>query len=393
MRNCPTSYIFLLSKIATFFMDNWIRQIIYLSPLVFPILCSIIGLIMLLLSYQNSVTNEESNRKRSLIIYFSLMSGMWIGIFLYFFAKDIFYIILPIHIFFVLSTQAALYFLIRNLIIRQSSHKQLYLHYLPATMLSFFSVIFIYLSPIHSDKKIIPWILTGYFLSSLVYFILTCYQLFKRNLELQSMKPEDIPRPVSWIILLILLSFLILFSAAIPIFSSAEYYVYWMYAGSTMGSIQSMILIYNLICPYNMVFKYIKEGKSMVWQEKINVNTSVRIPHARTFVLGQKSFETLIVKNKLYTDPYISLETLVEQLGIDQPTLSSFIRTTYNMNFRQYLNDLRLNEMEQLLSLPANNGKTPADFINQVGFGSLRSYQRCKMKRSKEIGGKKKYRF
>ncbi|MDR2948270.1 MAG: helix-turn-helix domain-containing protein [Prevotella sp.] len=361
-----------------------------------PSLFIIAGLLMLLLSYRGSITSEEANQKRSLMLYFSLMLGMWTGIFLYFFDRSIFYVILPVHVFFVLSAPAALYLFICRLIYRQSVPGFLSFHFLPAAILGILSGVFVlifHISPVNPEEQITTWLLTCYFLSSLFYFMSSCYRLFKRNLELQSVTPESKPVLTRWIIVLTFLSFLLLFDTAIPIFLPARKYMPWEFLGSTLVSAQFIILIYNLICPCNLIFKDPgkKRGVNVAVQGEEAENIPTLIPQSESFVLKRRDFETLFVKNKLYANPRISSGALVEELGIDQFTFSAFIRETYNMNFRQYLNALRLEEMERLLSLPANAGKKTADLILQSGFGSLRSYQRCKAERQKRLWTKKGY--
>lgn len=343
---------------------------------------------MLLLSYRNSATLEEAGRKQALIAYFLLILGMWTGIFLYFSARNVFYIILPVHIFFVLSSPAGLYILVSNLITGRFVRKYLYFHCLPGMILGFLSGLFIFFSPVSLsllNEKIIHCLLAGNFLSSLVYFTLVCYRLFRRNLELQSIHPENILLPANWIVLQIFLSFLILFNTAIPVFLSDDNFLYWVYGGAVMISVQFIILIYNLICPHYPVFKDTGKRMRVIAPEKEYFGIPAPVPQVKNFVLSRKNFEAIFVNNKLYTNPNTSLETLVELLDIDQPTLSAFIRSTYNMNFPQYLNELRLNELEQLLSLPSNTGKRPSELITQAGFGSLRSYQRYKLKHTKRI--------
>lgn len=338
-----------------------------------PIIFAVTGLLMIFLSYRKRTSYEESYLKRSLMLYFILMSIMWSGIFLYFFFPEIFYFVLPVQVFCALGAPVALYRFIECLSIRQTASVFRSPHYLPALILSFFTLIAICFSPVpfnELDDYISSMLLFGYFLSSTLYFILTIYLLYKRNLELQCLNPEFRLILVLWMVLLGALIFILLFSAVIPCFLPKTQYIRWGYIGSGLVSIQFIILIYNMVCNHYIIFEDISRK-----QNEKYTNT-LAIHHTQTFELRRSNFEAFFVKNKLYTNPHISLNDLVIQLGIDQPTLSAFIQKNYNMNFRQYLNFLRMEELERLLSLPVNKGKKPIDFITQAGFGSLRSYQR-----------------
>jgi AraC-like DNA-binding protein len=163
----------------------------------------------------------------------------------------------------------------------------------------------------------------------------------------------------------------------------------WIHIGALLWAVQFMVLIYNVVCKHYSVFEQINKNRQYL-KGTITIPTESIPIHAIATttttkkVLTRKNFEEIFVKGKLYTNPNITLNDLVEQLGIDQPTLSSFIRETYNMNFRHYINTLRIQELERLLALPANAGKKPTAFIGQVGFGSIRSYQRSKSEYGKK---------
>jgi AraC-like DNA-binding protein len=340
-----------------------------------PIIFAIVGLLMIFLSYRKRTSYEEAYLKRSLMFYFILMAIMWSGIFLYFFFPYIFHFVLPVQVFCALSAPVALYRFIECLTLRQTVRVLRSPHYLPALTFSIFTLIAVFFSPvplIELDEYISSLLLLGYFLSSTFYFILTNYLLYKRNLELQSLNPEFRLIIVLWMVLLEALVFILLFSAVIPCFLPKAQYIRWGYAGAVLISMQFAILIYNMVCNHYLIF----EDTSRKPREKYSHIPSVS--HIPAFELKRLNFEEYFVKNKLYTDPDISLNDLVIQMGTDQPTLSAFIQKNYHMNFRQYLNNLRMEELERLLSLPVNAGKKPADFIVQAGFGSLRSYQRCR---------------
>lgn len=92
--------------------------------------------------------------------------------------------------------------------------------------------------------------------------------------------------------------------------------------------------------------------------------------------LTKKRFENYIDSRKLWLDPNIRMTDLVEPLETSRTSLSNFINKTYGVNFNRYINRLRLAELERLLALPSNTGKTPDDLLYKAGFASKRNYTR-----------------
>jgi AraC-like DNA-binding protein len=192
-------------------------------------------------------------------------------------------------------------------------------------------------------------------------------------------------------------TFVLLLCFIIPIFIDNSHHLIWACIGALLYALQLIVLIYNVVFGHYSVFEQIDKNRkqSTTPQESTPVQDEPVTIHARitTHVtkmgLKRHDFEDIFVKGKLYTNPDITVNDLAEQFGIDQPTLSLFIHQTYNMNFRQYINMLRMKELERLLALHANAGKRPTTFIEQVGFGSLRSYQRAKSQYDKNTDSSK----
>jgi len=91
--------------------------------------------------------------------------------------------------------------------------------------------------------------------------------------------------------------------------------------------------------------------------------------------VDKAAFESYFRKNKPYLNPNLTINDLTEPLRCNRTYLSKFINHTYKMNFNNYINSCRLQEMDRLQAMPGNRLKTPESLCSQAGFGSYRSYR------------------
>ena len=96
--------------------------------------------------------------------------------------------------------------------------------------------------------------------------------------------------------------------------------------------------------------------------------------------VDKAAFERYFRKNKPYLNPNLTIADLIKPLQCNRTYLSKFVNRIYGMNFNNYINSCRLQEMERLLALPGNRDKTPASLYLQAGFGSYRNYLNAKNK-------------
>lgn len=112
--------------------------------------------------------------------------------------------------------------------------------------------------------------------------------------------------------------------------------------------------------------------KCLRWKQ---IGDTVEVEH---ILLTRKVFEKEVVGKKMYLRPQLRLTELAEALGINRNYLSNFINTTYDCGFNEYINRLRLRELERLLSLPINQGKSANKLYAKAGFLNYRNYLRTK---------------
>lgn len=90
--------------------------------------------------------------------------------------------------------------------------------------------------------------------------------------------------------------------------------------------------------------------------------------------ISREKLEEFISTSK----PDLQITTLTGYLMTNRSYLSSFINTTYGMNFSQFINEYRLRELDALVADSGNEKKGTLELIQKAGFGSYHSYYRAK---------------
>lgn len=94
-------------------------------------------------------------------------------------------------------------------------------------------------------------------------------------------------------------------------------------------------------------------------------------------ILGNQSEEqlkrvaTYIGSN--FQQPDLSVETVSRETGISLPRISALLQQKYRMNFKQYLNDVRITESKHLLK---ETDRTIAEIAFAVGYNSIPHFNR-----------------
>ncbi|MDR0892921.1 MAG: hypothetical protein LBN24_09945 [Mediterranea sp.] len=104
------------------------------------------------------------------------------------------------------------------------------------------------------------------------------------------------------------------------------------------------------------------------------------------------AFEAYMLQQKPYLNPELKITDLITELPFqtNRQYLSGFINREYNMNFRSYINFLRMQEMEELRKLSKSRPMNEVELALAAGFPSYRSYlyyckqQELKTKESEE---------
>lgn len=83
---------------------------------------------------------------------------------------------------------------------------------------------------------------------------------------------------------------------------------------------------------------------------------------------------THVIDHKLFLDPYLSLETLANSLQLSSGYLSFLINNYSSNNFSDYINELRINQVKQIISNPEYLNYTIVSIGLESGFNSKSTF-------------------
>jgi hypothetical protein len=93
-------------------------------------------------------------------------------------------------------------------------------------------------------------------------------------------------------------------------------------------------------------------------------------------LLTVEAFTAYIQNNKSWRNPNICITDIAPDFCTNRNTLSQFINSSYNIDFRTLINSCRLCD---LIHLEKNHSdKKFIEIVEMAGFGTYRSYQRAK---------------
>lgn len=101
-------------------------------------------------------------------------------------------------------------------------------------------------------------------------------------------------------------------------------------------------------------------------------------PKAHRVELDKKMFNEYFRKQKPYLNPNLTIKDVAEQLESNRTYISRFVNIVHGMGFSSYVNLCRLREMERLMVMPSNKGKSVAELAGKTGFVTYRNYMRAK---------------
>ncbi|BFM10211.1 hypothetical protein R50072_03640 [Simiduia litorea] len=87
-----------------------------------------------------------------------------------------------------------------------------------------------------------------------------------------------------------------------------------------------------------------------------------------------KTLEPLMLNNKVYTNPELSLDDLAHSVGVSPRTLSGVINGHYGCSFFEFINGYRVQEAKRLLSENANKSTSVLDIMYESGFNSKATF-------------------
>jgi len=114
-------------------------------------------------------------------------------------------------------------------------------------------------------------------------------------------------------------------------------------------------------------------------QAALLVQTAPVIKLSPTNELKQKGawLKRMIIENRYYEDPELSLGSLAEKLGIHTHELSRIINTVLNKSFNDFINDYRIAEVITKMRNPAYDRLTLLGIAFDCGFNSKTTFSRA----------------
>jgi len=83
-----------------------------------------------------------------------------------------------------------------------------------------------------------------------------------------------------------------------------------------------------------------------------------------------------IYQDKVYLDADLNLSMLAKQIGVNDSVLSAVINEAFKQNFRNFINERRVEEVKQKLTDPAYKHLSILGIALESGFNSEASFYR-----------------
>lgn len=357
--------------------------------------------ILVVFSLQDCDNNEERKLKCVVLFYLFLSAIAWFITFSYEFAPVLFVWLNTACLISYLLAPIFFYRIIRYLTRLGHPEEFSSLHYLlpgvlVATMIiwSLFVPFKVQLEIVMGKAQVFPAGYEAYtrfftlkpllrVVFGLVYYMLALRVLMEYY-KIARKKKVRLRKPARWVFFLVCISLASLLVSVSPAFMTRSDFVnsLWILLVAAGIAAQHVLLSYHIMrrdySPYIIPAKRQKRPSlrdRSADADIVEVPSSPRRQYSGK--LDRQLFEEFIRNKKPYLNPNYKMTNLVDDLDVNRTSLSAFINQTYGMNFNRYLNHLRLKELEQLRSLPGNEGRSISSLLGNVGFKYFRNYARA----------------
>jgi len=356
-----------------------------------PILSALIGIAFLWLTGNRSGENRTNTKLYALLtIYFSVVILNWFFGAMLIFSPRVVASLNGLVYCLLLIVQPILYHFIYMITVGPDEKRFSFLHYLfPVVMLVAVTVLSL---QIQADVRtaieiktdgIVPdshsykyysilthsksWVRLIY---SLIYMTLGLYRVLHYRRSAADFTADAGNSSLGWILFFILLSFP--FTLAPILLMPGNAY-------QALSSFRALLPALNMfiqipvLCYFTAAHRYVLIAPAE--EDKPGTGKPRKI--------SREEFEQYLMASKPYLKADLQIADLCGVLKTNRSYLSSFINTTYGMNFSQLINDYRLRELGGLLQDPRNAGKNNLELIHRAGFGSYHAYYRAKKQQDK----------
>ena len=385
---------------------NHFKEYILLLNFMAPVFSGVSCIILLLISYNNSLTSTERSIKKIMIVYLLCAALSWFFTFLYGYFPWLFLLVNVFTYLVYLYAQIFFYRLFFTLTQADGSERFRRWHYLPPVIIGgallawpFFVPYDVQLEIVNGRGLTVPEgyeAFTRFFSSkprirlvfSLFYTLLAFIrfiQYYRRINRTQNL----IRKPARWVLLLAILTVTTIISSGTGSFLPRTYtYNSMIMLVATIAIVsQHIILTYHVIRrDYLLYISFTVDDNAnetikpvaLETDAEINEDTEkkrksyTRLPKN---MLTRKSFDAYFGKHKPFLDSGFKITTLAEMLDINRTYISNFINETYGVNFNRFVNRCRIKELDRLMKLPSNKEKNVRELVQKAGFTDMKHYR------------------
>ena len=352
-----------------------------------PFFIALTGIVIVSTAYFNSFRYAVRTYNRLLLFLLLSLSGTWIGLFLYYLIPDCFAVFFPFYAFAVVSIPVCLYiyiYILYTAITIVETKKKVLKHFITPIMIAVMAAVFPYLSDEISDSSGASRLSVTSLLFSITYAVPTIRLIWRYHHEkhtIERMNPTAYRQTVTLVAMMCiqLINAILMVNKRLEGHASGIY----MMTVAVLISVLMGVLLYNAISRdfAGRKEKYGANVKKIIKQGKAN---SVNMKKEK---LSRRLFENIVIKDKVFLHPRLSLVELASLLKTDRNALSAFVNAEYGMNFNRYINSLRLSEFERLQNMPENKNAKSGELAVMSGFGNYHCYLReRKVKEKNEVG-------
>lgn len=143
-----------------------------------------------------------------------------------------------------------------------------------------------------------------------------------------------------------------------------------------LGAFPAIVIFIQLpvLCYYTVTHRYVL----LMQTDATDTDSGTEITAGK---IERQQLEEFMTSSKPYLKADLKITDLAGPLKTNRNYLSSFINTTYGMNFSQFINGYRLRELDALRADGKYIRLDNLELIHKAGFGSYHAYYRAKNSR------------
>ena len=210
-------------------------------------------------------------------------------------------------------------------------------------------------------------------LYSLIYSILAVRRILRYRRRIVNFSADTENTSLGWLLFTVALAFPLFLTPVIVALASP-----YKALVTFLGAFPAIILFIQLpvLCYYTLTHRYVL----MTQADATVTDSGTEITVGK---IERQQLEEFMNSSKPYLKADLKITGLAESLHTNRNHLSSFINTTYGMNFSQFINGYRLRELDALRADGKYIRLGNLELIHKAGFGSYHAYYRVKKQQDK----------